>query len=84
MPSIDAVAVRGALGEYCIYEPVSLYRWRGESNCLVGPFSCREVAERFTRAQVDFGQYEAYVELVLAVRDSWYVEIRAALAEAAV
>jgi hypothetical protein len=72
----DTVAVRSLIGEYRAYEPVSPNRWQGESNCLVGPFSCQEVARRFADAPVEFGQYEAYIEQVLVVGDSWYVEIQ--------
>ncbi|UCH24258.1 MAG: hypothetical protein JSV66_09885 [Trueperaceae bacterium] len=76
IPNIYAVPVRSLLGEYRTYTPVSPNRWNGESNCLVGPFSCHEVARRFADAPVEFGQYETYIEQVLVVGDSWYVEIQ--------
>jgi hypothetical protein len=53
-------------------------RWLGESGCLIGPFSCQEVAEHFANVQVDFGQYESYAERVLLIRGSWYVEVKEA------
>lgn len=51
--------------------------WQGETDCVVGPFSSRQVAEFFANRAVDFGQYEAFRLRVLAHRDAWYVEVRA-------
>lgn len=51
--------------------------WQGEIDCVVGPFSCRQVAEYFANRAVDFGQFEAFRLRVLAHRDAWYVEVRA-------
>jgi hypothetical protein len=50
-------------------------RWQGESNCLVGPFSSRTVAEYFANAVVDFGQYETCSRRIFAKGDSWFVEV---------
>ena len=53
--------------------------WRGELGCVIGPFSCRPVANYFTSQWTDFGQYEIYRFTVFAKRDSWYVEVEASL-----
>jgi hypothetical protein len=52
-------------------------RWQGEYDCLVGPFSSRNVAEYFVSAVVDFGAYESFNRRVFAKGDSWYVEVQA-------
>jgi hypothetical protein len=52
-------------------------RWQGEYDCLVGPFSSRNVAEYFMSAVVDFGTYESFNRRVFAKGDSWYVEVQA-------
>lgn len=51
-------------------------RWQGEYDCLVGPFSSRNVAEYFVSAVVDFGAYESFSRRVFAKGDSWYVEVQ--------
>jgi hypothetical protein len=51
-------------------------RWQGEYDCLVGPFSSRNVAEYFMSAVVDFGAYESFNRRVFAKGDSWYVEVQ--------
>jgi hypothetical protein len=51
-------------------------RWQGEYDCLVGPFSSRNVAEYFVSAVVDFGAYESFNRRVFAKGDSWYVEVQ--------
>lgn len=56
-------------------QPVSPNRWQGETDCLVGPFSSRQVAEHFIRPTVDFGHYHIRVTRVFAKGDAWYVEI---------
>ncbi|UCH25838.1 MAG: hypothetical protein JSV66_18250 [Trueperaceae bacterium] len=61
---------------YPVPQTIIPNRWSGEHNCLVGPFSCREVAEHFANTQVDFGQYESFSERVLFIRGDWYVEIK--------
>lgn len=51
-------------------------RWLGEADCLVGPFSGRDVAAYFANRLVDFGQYEVFSMRVFARRNAWYVEVR--------
>jgi hypothetical protein len=51
-------------------------RWQGEYDCLVGPFSSRDVAEYFMSAVVDFGAYETFTRSVFAKGDSWYVAVQ--------
>jgi hypothetical protein len=55
---------------------ISPNRWKGECDCLVGPFSSKQVAEYFTSAKVDFGHYETFETQIVAKRDSWYVQAR--------
>ena len=57
------------------FEPIAPNSWNGQVNCLVGPFSCKEVAENFAYPKVDFGYYNTEVVQIFAKRDSWYVEI---------
>lgn len=52
-------------------------RWQGETDCVVGPFSGRKVAEYFANSVVDFGQYETISRRVFAKGDAWYVEVSA-------
>ena len=52
--------------------------WQGECDCIVGPFSGREVAEYFAGNVVDFGQFESFTRKVFAKRDAWYVEVQVA------
>lgn len=52
-------------------------RWQGEADCLVGPFSGREVAAYFANRLVDFGQFEVFTMRVYPKRNAWYVEVRA-------
>lgn len=55
--------------------PISPNSWHGEGDCLVGPFSSREVAEYFAHPVVDFGHYDVCAKSIFVRRDSWYVEI---------
>ncbi len=50
--------------------------WKGEVNCIIGPFSGKNVAEYFANRVVDFGQYEFCSERIFAKRDAWYIEIQ--------
>lgn len=52
-------------------------RWQGEADCLVGPFSGREVAAYFANRLVDFGHFEVFSMRVFPRRNAWYVEVRA-------
>ncbi len=51
-------------------------RWQGEADCIVGPFSGRDVAAYFADRVVDFGQYEVFTMRVFARGNAWYVEVR--------
>jgi hypothetical protein len=59
------------------YHPVSPNRWCGEVDCVIGPFSSKEVAEYFAGHTADFGQLGGIEEIVFAKRDEWFVEARA-------
>lgn len=50
--------------------------WQGECECVVGPFSSRDVARRFAGFGEDFGHFEL-CERVFAHRDAWYIEVSA-------
>ncbi len=56
--------------------PISPNRWKGETDCLVGPFSSRNLAYGFANVTTDFGQYGGVRFHVFAKRDSWYVEVQ--------
>jgi hypothetical protein len=51
-------------------------RWQGESDCVVGPFSSREVADYFANNVVDFGQFENLSMRVFPYADAWYLEVK--------
>ena len=74
MDGIRPIALRGKTG-IRLYQPILPNRWQGETNCLVGPFSGKEVAEYFAGYACDFGQFEKLTFRVFAKRDAWYVEI---------
>jgi hypothetical protein len=57
------------------HQPILPNCWKGESNCIVGPFSGENVARHFANFAVDFGQYEGFSYNVFPKRDAWYVEI---------
>lgn len=50
-------------------------QWQGEKNCLVGPFSNKEVAGYFANS-VTLRQLEIMIGRIFPHRDSWYVEIK--------
>lgn len=50
-------------------------QWKGEANCLIGPFSSKPIAECFLNAVIDFNHYDVFSNKVFAKLDSWYVEI---------
>jgi hypothetical protein len=56
--------------------------WQGEVNCVVGPFSSREVAHYFANNVVDFGHFEDLVMRVFPNADAWYLEVTSAEREA--
>lgn len=72
---IDSVVTKDGAGTLCRRVPVLPNRWKGETDCLVGPFSDASVARYFAGYVVDFGQYSAYSYHVFVSYDSWYVEI---------
>lgn len=57
-------------------EPISPNRWKGETDCVVGPFSNRYLANGFANVTTDFGQYGAVRFNVFAKRECWYVEVQ--------
>ncbi len=63
--------------------PLVPNRWMGQENCVVGPFSSKEVAENFANYRVTFGQYESYHFEIFAQGDAWYVEVLHARAKVA-
>ncbi|MEJ2356679.1 MAG: hypothetical protein P8Y13_01185 [Deinococcales bacterium] len=68
--------VRGGAGVRPV-TPISPNRWKGETDCIVGPFSNRGLAYGFANVTTDFGQYGGVRFHVFAKRDSWYVEVQA-------
>lgn len=50
-------------------------RWQGETDCVVGPFSSKTVAEYFANNVVDFGHFESLAQRVIVKRDAYYVEV---------
>lgn len=50
--------------------------WQGECDCIVGPFSSREVATNFANYVVDFSQFETPDMLIFASGDAWYLEVK--------
>jgi hypothetical protein len=73
--NIDPVVTKDEAGMLHKRVPVLPNRWKGETDCLVGPFSDASVAQYFAGYVVDFGQYSAYSYNVFVSYDSWYVEI---------
>ena len=59
------------------HQPILPNLWKGEANCLVGPFSGKDVAEYFANYASEYGQYECFGYRVFPKRDAWYVEIEA-------
>jgi len=57
--------------------PISPNRWKGETDCIVGPFSSCSLANGFANVTTDFGQYGAVGFNVFAKRECWYVEVKA-------
>lgn len=71
---IDASGMRS-------YEPVPPNCWQGQVDCVVGPFSSREVAQYFARAVVEYGQYDALIEQIFPRGDAWYLKVGPSPAE---
>ncbi len=73
--TVDPIFTRDETGTMRKRQPIVPNRWKGETGCLVGPFSDSSVARYFAGYVVDFGHYSAYTYDVIAVYDSWYVEV---------
>jgi hypothetical protein len=50
-------------------------RWRGEVDCVIGPFSSKQVAEYYAKVVIDFGHFEIS-QHIFANGDSWYIEAK--------
>ena len=72
----DLGTVRREASYYYPFKPIVPNQWQGECDCVVGPFSSRNVAEYFVNAVVDFGQYERFSRRIFVKGDSWYVEVQ--------
>ena len=49
--------------------------WQGQADCIVGPFSSKEVATYFSTWVVDSSTYPVSTRKIFARGDSWYVAI---------
>lgn len=74
--SESVIWTRGASGSRQLFVTLPS-RWQGEVDCVVGPFSSREVANYFASNVVDFGQLETTCLSVFAHGDGWYLEVKA-------
>lgn len=63
------------------YTPVVPNCWQGQVDCVVGPFSSREVAEHFAHSVVEFSQYDAFIDQLFPRGDAWYLKIGQARSE---
>lgn len=70
-----ALIIRDGNNFRTIY-PILPNVWRGECDCVVGPFANQQVAEYFANRVVDFGHYDAFSQKVFAKRDAFYVEVK--------
>ncbi len=61
------------------FDAISPNAWEGDTNCVVGPFSSKEVAEYFAGHVIDFGQLESMEHTLFVKGDSWFLEIQALL-----
>ena len=59
------------------YQPVLPNMWRGETDCMVGPFSSRDLAEYFAGHVVDFGQYDTFALRIVPKGNEWYLDVAA-------
>lgn len=57
-------------------QPILPNQWTGETDCIVGPFSGRNVAELFVNRAVDFGHYETFRQRIFEGDDAWFIEIQ--------
>jgi hypothetical protein len=53
-------------------------QWQGETDCFVGPFASRELAERYLGLPVDFGQLGAFLPELCYRAEAWYIEVHRA------
>lgn len=72
--SMRPIAVRDTTG-VTFRHPILPNCWKGETNCIVGPFSSKDIATYFTNYAVDFGQYEGFSYRTFVKGCEWYVEI---------
>lgn len=63
-----------AQGGYVV-EPVSPCAWRGQQDCVIGPFSSREAAKNFLSLNVDFCSLGVTAETIFPKGDAWYVQL---------
>ena len=49
--------------------------WQGQTDCVDGPFSSKEVATYFSTWVVDSSDYPTSTKKIFARGDSWYVAI---------
>ncbi|HKI56334.1 MAG TPA: hypothetical protein VKB31_04220 [Trueperaceae bacterium] len=69
----DPTTAVGTSDDRAASEGTAPNRWMGECGCLIGPFTCRQVAERFVSGMVEFGQYECVCQQVVVHSGSYYV-----------
>ena len=50
--------------------------WQGETNCIIGPFSSKNVAEYFAQANEET-RYDSIMKRIFPNGDAWYVEVAA-------
>ena len=61
-----------------IGDAVAPNAWAGQTECILGPFATRAVAERFTGCTSEFGCFATYRFRMFAEGATWYVQVRAA------
>lgn len=52
------------------------YAWHGQGDCVVGPFTNRQVAQFFVENIMDKGLVVAPAECLLEQDDAWYIDTR--------
>jgi hypothetical protein len=72
--ALRPIAVRNASG-VTFRQPILPNCWKGEKDCIVGPFSGKSVAEYFANYAVDFGQYEGFSYRMFVKGVEWYIEV---------
>jgi hypothetical protein len=64
-------------------QPILPNQWTGETDCIIGPFTGRNVAELFVNRAVDFGHYETFHQRIFEGDDAWFIEVQPVEAEKA-